>query len=410
MRRFLSTFLTVAALVSPVSALAAPPSVTGLQASYANGQITVTWKPSEDLTVAYYRIYWSRQSILKNEGRWEDFEATQGKEPTYVLKDFPLTPSLWIGVMAVSTYGEESPFFTEEVKVDISEPASSVSSIGGSASFVAVPTGLDLVSVEALSATGVLIRFSAPVTVAPADATKAVAITDGSGNLLQLRRLTVQDATILVTTATQVRDIAYILSIGSGVKSGTMMVNPARSQARFIGHPGGLTAPAGGPQASIVQDVSNLSLNAKQELNGTYTVTATWIPRGGQDITGYQVRQTRDAGTTWSETQTIPASTTSVRVAGVPAGSFGFLVRVIGKNGLFSRGTFGTIDLPVFTPGQQPTNPPMVTPPTTPKPPKVPTTGSPEILVVLLAGLTGGFHATRKRLSRLTGDKIETMA
>lgn len=428
MRRF-SAFLTALIIsLTPVSALAAPPSVTGLKAEYKDNAISVSWNASEDLTVAYYRIYWSRQSILENGGRWEDFAATAGKEPAYQLRDFPQAPSLWIAVMAVTTYGEESPVFTEEVKVDLFggsssaaqssaqassvEPTSSASSESSASSASStMPTTFDLLSAQAVSATGVLLTFSMPISIKAADAPKAFTLIDASGSLLQARKITLKDNTMLIVTLPQRRDMQYIVSVSDVVKSPSgKSVSPGRSQLTFMGHLNGLTAESAQNQQQnvLVQDVANLNIRAEQQLDGTYTVTATWLPRDAvANIAAYQIQQTQDNAQTWSEAQTVPSNTTSIRVAGVRSGMFGFIVKVIGSNGLFSRGTYGSIELPAFDPGQPPQNQPPLTgnvtnpPVITPKPPKVPQTGSPEILVVLLAGLAGGFHAFKKRQLRL---------
>ncbi len=431
MRQFSAFLAALIISLTPVSALAAPPSVTGLKADYKDNAIMVSWNASEDLTVAYYRIYWSRQSILENGGRWEDFAATAGKEPAYQLRDFPQAPSLWIAVMAVTTYGEESPVFTEEVKVDLfggtassaqssaavstssvstDSPASSASSVSSASS--SMPLTFDLLSAQAVSATGVLLTFSMPISIKATDAAKAFTLIDASGSLLQARKITLKDNTMLIVTLPQRRDMQYIVSVSDVVKSPSgKSVSPARSQLTFMGHLNGLTAESAQNQQQnvLVQDVANLNIRAEQQLDGTYTVTATWLPRDAvANITAYQIQQTQDNAQTWSEAQTVPSNTTSIRVAGVRSGMFGFIVKVIGSNGLFSRGTYGSIELPAFDPGQPPQNQPPLTgnvtnpPVVIPKPPRVPQTGAPEVLVVLLAGLAGGFHTFKKRQLRLT--------
>lgn len=426
MRHFSALLATLTIMLTPVSALAAPPSVTGLNAEYKDNAISVSWNASEDLTVAYYRIYWSRQSILENGGRWEDFAATAGKEPAYQLRDFPQAPSLWIAVMAVTTYGEESSVFTEEVKVDLfggtaSSAQSSVATSASSASTNSsassassessassvMPTTFDLLSAQAVSATGVLLTFSMPISIQAADAPRAFTLIDASGSLLQARRITIKDNTMLIDTLPQRRDMQYIVSVSDVVKSPSgKSVSAARSQLTFLGHTNGLTPESAQnqQQAVLVQDIANLNIRAEQQLDGTYTVTATWLPRDAvANIAAYQIQQTQDNAQTWSESQTVPSNTTSIRVAGVRSGMFGVIVKVIGSNGLFSKGTYGSIELPAFDPGQPTDNQPPLTgnvtdpPIVTPKPPKVPQTGAPEVLVVLLAGLAAGFHVHKKR-------------
>lgn len=129
-KKYTSILLTL--LFAPVLAFAAPPAdVTGLQAEVsADGEIIVTWdKLDED--IAYYNVYYSSQSILGNNGEYEDYERTSGPKGAYT---FPGNPTfggtLYISVLAVNQNGEESAVFAEEISVQVG-----ISELGGDLGF-----------------------------------------------------------------------------------------------------------------------------------------------------------------------------------------------------------------------------------------------------------------------------------
>lgn len=409
--------MTLVLGLAPVLAHAAPPSVTGLRASLNNGQVTVSWSASPDPTVSYYRVYWSRKSILQNEGKWDDFETTQGKDTSYTLQSFPAAPEIFIGVMAVTTYGEESPVFTEEVMVNLGgTPASASSSSSSSSSKQQAATSssssvstttLDLLSAQALSATGVVLTFSQPVMVSAEEAARAFTIIDASGAFLPIYRLTIQGPNVTLATSAQRKDMTYNVVTSSVLHAaeGDATVNPNKSKAIFWGHVTGLTPENAHSQSSLpaVQDVSRLHVNGTQMEDGSYIVTATWEPyENVANIAAYQIFQTPDGGKTWGQAQTVPANTTSIRVSSVPPGSFGILVKVVGKNGLASLGTFGSIDLPGFTANPPPIG--TVTPPIIP--PTTPVTGPASVVLFAMAGALVGVTEIRRWKTRFAVNTI----
>jgi hypothetical protein len=353
---FLTASFALCTLV-PLSAGAVPPSgVTGLAAAYRNGQIYVSWDPVTDGTVAYYRVYYARQSILGNAGKYDDFEVTSGNRTEHTLTTFPKDAStLYIAVLAVSDLGEESPAFSEEtaVQLTVSSPASGVSSPTGTAS----SDQFDILSVRAVSATGVLVTFSRPVLLNPADALQAFEIRDGSGGVLQLRRLELAGNDILIHTVRQVRGRVYQLRVGDVVRGQSstggapLPINQLKSTALFTGSPDGdapNAAPVSSSSSSVLRlpaDVKGLRLRGFRTGSGTFTVTAEWALVSPQNAAYVLVRQTRDHGKTWSEAQSVASETRTVRFQGLTPGEFGVLVQVANSENLLSKGVTAFLTL-----------------------------------------------------------------
>jgi len=118
LRLSISAILTMLIAAFPVLA-EPPPYVTGLIAEVTNGEIYVGWSSQPDADVAYYRVFYSFESILENEGLFDDFEETSGPVNTYIIKDPPPVDNLFIAVIGVSPQGEDINMFVEEVTVSL---------------------------------------------------------------------------------------------------------------------------------------------------------------------------------------------------------------------------------------------------------------------------------------------------
>lgn len=342
----------------PVLAMAAPPNVTGITAVNDGGRVRVTWSQVQG-DIRAYRIFYSHASILGNGGLYDDFESVDGTVNTHVLQNLPPVDELFVSILAVDGTGEESPYFLEEARVVLngngqtSAPASSAAqpqpAQGGDM--------LRLLNAQAVSATGVLLTFSHPVSIPQAQAAQAIMIDAGSGRTLQMRRYVIEGTTVLVHTVAQERGTAYRVTVSSVVmgKNGTQTLALAADQTPvlFTGHASGV-APTSGQQPPVnqaVADVTNLRLRAQPE-NGAYAVEATWQAPAGM-IAGYSVSQTTDGGRTYSASRMVDKSATAVKVPGVPAGQFGILVKVVAADGTQSRGIAQIINLPALQGGGQ---------------------------------------------------------
>ena len=121
LRLLLRASLLVLTLSMPLSVSAEPPAtpsrvkVTSVRAD----QIQLEWTAPVDTNISYYRVYYSRTSILANGGKYDDFEITPGKATSFTLTGFPQASKLFVAVLAVNENGEESPYFTEEAVLNL---------------------------------------------------------------------------------------------------------------------------------------------------------------------------------------------------------------------------------------------------------------------------------------------------
>jgi hypothetical protein len=353
-------------------------------------QIQLEWTAPTDTNISYYRVYYSRTSILANGGKYDDFEITPGKATSFTLTGFPQTSKLFVAVLAVNENGEESPYFTEEAVVNLGLPGttSSVrSSAPSSSSSSSVATDMQkLLSVKVLSSTGVLLTFSLPVSLAQENAAKAFEIDDGSGALLALRQLIIKDNTITIKTAPQLKDHPYTLDAGNVLKGKSSLgilvdLDPSTASVRFMGDANGRepflpslissssssrqsssdvmsssssesslasSSSSSAVQAMQILDVTDLRLEAQRQEDGSYTVVATWKNQNDPDtVSALQLQQTRDRGVTYASPQMAPATLQSARFSQVPAGDFGIMIKVRSIDGTLTRGAVQTVSLPV---------------------------------------------------------------
>ncbi|MBI3331904.1 hypothetical protein HYZ99_03005 [Candidatus Peregrinibacteria bacterium] len=381
------SFALLASLLSPAYAFAAPGGVTGIQAEVVEGEVRVRWNAATDGDpAASYRVYYNTESILENDGEYDDFEETNDPVTQHILRDFPPSMELYISVLAVGPDGVESDFFLEEVNVFLGqepeepleepppeeEPSSSSQEIPTptlpSEEEPSVP-GLPMsgevfavVSAESISATGVLVTFSLPVVLAPDQAANAFMIKNSSGTQLALTRLTIAGNRVQINTEVQERNVAYIVEASSVLQgraadptASLVTLSPAQDKGLFLGHGMGKEArvfdPRGAQSQSSIpvqpRDIANLNIRATPGGNNRYDVTVTWRdtnPPGA--VASFEVTQSPDNGRTFSAPQLIPGNTTMVTLRGVPAGEFGVAVRAISSFGTASAGVFKSVALP----------------------------------------------------------------
>ncbi len=354
-------------LMLPVLALAAPGNVVGIRAELTDEGVQVSWAPPAG-DVASYRVYYSAQSILNNNGLYDDFEMVAGSELSHVLRNIPAVTDVYVSVLAVDSNGTESPYFVEEAHVTLVPSAAMTSSVMMAASSAAqamsMPTAmpssvmqedvLRLLSAEAVSSTGVLLKFSLPVSISPDQASDAIILETGSGVRLAMKRFVVQGNDILVHTATQERGVVYRVKIGLGVmatgsKGQRLALSPNEVPMLFMGHATGKTpsSPSSQPSSGPIvrAEVTMLRLRAQPE-GKAYRVDVTWQAPTGSPVTAYSVAQTTDGGKTYAAAKTVSKDATALTIRNVPGGSFGVIIRTVYADGSMSRGVVQTINLP----------------------------------------------------------------
>ncbi|HVW66530.1 MAG TPA: Ig-like domain-containing protein [Candidatus Peribacteraceae bacterium] len=420
---FIATFLLPAFAFA-----AAPGNVTGIHATLQGGKVLVEWTPVTDQHIASYQVFFSHASILGNNGLYDDYDTVDGSVNSDLLQNVPPVQTLYVSVLAVNDQGQTSPFFAEEASVNLNGGTAASSAAMSSAGFqiptltntssaaASIPTTtstvLRLINAQSISATGVLLTFTSPVAVDPAQAQTAFTIKTASGDVLALTRLTIQGNTIQIDTAPQWQNTVYQVTVGNGVTgkdaNGNMIpFDSTQGPTLFTGSPNGIppqTQPTQQQQTSGTtgvsngNDVSNLRLRAQAGNDGTYTVQASWLAPATGSIASYQVAQSTNGGVSFGPAATVDRSAGGISVPNVPAGNFAVMVKVVYTDGTTSRGIMQTINLP--TTGttmpqngqqanvtQQPTG-------TT----KLPQSGPADIAVLLaMAGAVVGYRVMQKK-------------
>lgn len=391
--------LGIVTLVLPATALAIPPdNVSGITAAASGNNVVVSWNKVTDQPISQYRVFYSHASILEQGGLYDDFENTDGSASSLTLQNVPPVATLYVSVLAVNASGEESAAFVEEAKADLIPVGSAPTTSSQTASSVTNGQTLKLLSVQALSATGVLLTFSHVVDVPADNAADAFVIANGSGVTLRATRFVMKGTQVTIHTVPQERGVVYQVQVGSqvvgkGVDSKSVALEKNQVPMLFIGHKSG-----GAAGASALSDVSNLRLRAQAQTHGTYTVQATWLPLPAGAATALLVYQTIDGGKTYSEPVQMPGTAGGVNIPNVTAGRFGLVVRSIGTDGTASKGVMQSIDLPGT---KSPTSvfQGSTIAPRTPKTTGLPGSGPELTLALMLTGAVMGY----RRMKRVSG-------
>ena len=364
MKPTLRLWLILTSLAIPMAALAVPPAeVTGVSALYKNNQIEVRWNaPANSEDIAFYRVYYSRKSILNNGGYYEDFDTVSGRLTETLIKDFPKGDSLFVSILAVNTQGEESAVFAEEAEVSLtgatptSSGLSSARAASSSSQTVQEQMLLRLVSIENISGTGLVLTFSRSVSIPPADAVRAITITYGSGDVLGIKRIAVRGSKVTIDTEPQTANQAYTVHaayIQGLSQNGLLELDPASAEMTFRGVAVSPAEASSSSSQSSMQtsasepaaEVSNVLLEVEPNGKGLHTIIASFDAPENADIQGYEVRQTRDSGATYGSVQRVPATASKLRFSAVGIGEFGILIRTVYKSGETSNGMFAAVTI-----------------------------------------------------------------
>ncbi len=206
----LTLFLAMMAIAGQIAhAQGVPPgNVKVVQAKIQSGQMIVLWQPVQG--AASYRVYYSHESILGNQGNYDDFAQTAGAVTEYAFQAAPLTsPKIYVSVLAVSTDGIESEGFEVEASVDAPmtndkpsnpvmqpEPESGHSSSVATSATEAQPDSRDLTvsapmavaTLQVISSTGIVLGFTKDVSLTPALDSTYFLVTDSGGVVLHIEK------------------------------------------------------------------------------------------------------------------------------------------------------------------------------------------------------------------------------
>lgn len=413
------------AFIAASGALAAPPpSVNGLQGEVLeNGSILIRWNAPPSDNIVAYRLYYSAKSILANNGIYDDFAETDGGQTEFLFLRAPSEPEFYVAILAVNAEGEESPYFTEEISVVVGKveetgapsllpiaPAPGTDPVAEPVEDPPVAGILELLKVEAISGTGVLLTFSVPVDIASEDVASAMAITRAGTGVLTITRLTLSGTGMLVETEPQESGTVYRIELSEPLRGmrGETLDAVARS-AFFTGY-----MPAEPPEDALldIREVRNIRFASQAMESGVYRLFVEWDhDHLAEAPAGYLVSQSRDRGTTLSDPYPLPADASRFDIAGVPPGEFGVLIQLVDAYGNSSRGVFATTPVPVASRAPAPTERPPVgstidVPPVVPDrtPNDLPDTGAtPLLLTLMLAGALLGWRNTSRLHAILRG-------
>jgi hypothetical protein len=384
--RNLWTALIVAAVFWPLSAAAAPAGVPNVTAVYQNGTVHVAWTvPDESEDFSSFRVYISHQSILGNNGIYDDYNEVPASAMSFDLKTLPPQPTLYVTVAAVNE-GGEGPFISEAV-VDLprSALASSSSSSAAAVSLppppavvtptpapapepqplpivapspVAAPTLapvehlLQLLAAHSTTETGVTLLFSDPVAAdEKLSAAKLFSITDASGAVLTVKDFSVNGSIVMLTTDPQKTDVVYRISVsGLTTADGKTILNEHANTSSFLRiaeqTPTAVAAPSLPVPASVAQDVTNLQLQSQSLGGGMYSVSAEFsLPQDSAPASSFEVLQSIDGGRTYILPQTVPGTIRRLTFDRLLSGSFSVLIRTHAADGTVSHGVSQTITL-----------------------------------------------------------------
>lgn len=385
-KQILTLVLAFTALTAQiVFAAALPANAKNVAASIVNGALTVTWTRVDG--AAFYRVYYSHQSIIGNAGNYDDFERTTGAETVHTFAKLPLTsPKIFVGVLAVDAAGNESEGFETEASVD--RPAAPVSSsaatipealtnsgLASSSSVSVMPRGenptttaepMNIVSVVPVSSTGVLVTFTKPVKTDAQITPLFFLATDSGGIALGINAVKIDAATILLTTNPQIPERSYTFGLLQPVPAGDgTNAMPAAMQVQFKGFGAPVAAPQpekpaepqqptaygqnpmfggnGNPALGNVGDPSFLDLKATPRKDGTYDVVARWI--GAPGVQNYGL-YTAVNGQPYTWNSQVGPDQTTVQYSHVRPGNFALRVTSRTGQGQESRGVERALDLP----------------------------------------------------------------
>ena len=120
MKRSILISALITLVVLPVVVITqAPAYVEGLDISLDEGEITLKWKEQPNMNIASYRIYYSFESILENDGLYDDVIETGSGENEHKFPPPEGYDEIYFAVIGVNKAGEDIDKFVEEISLQI---------------------------------------------------------------------------------------------------------------------------------------------------------------------------------------------------------------------------------------------------------------------------------------------------
>lgn len=367
----------------PASAAGVPESVTGVIATAVDpATVNLTWSPAldeEGQAVKNYRIYYGTQSVLNGDApEYETLVDTADNTTSYVVTSLTANTTYYFAVTAISTDNVESEEYSWETnaKTPAQEVVESEMTEEGDTTS---PTVLSAVAVDK---THTKVVFSEAVTLPAENAQTAFGIVEElTDEPLDVVSATLDaedetNATVVLETAAQTVGVSYVVTAGIQVTdtAGNPIVSGFTDTALFAGsdvepaamHEAGdvtieeitaLEEPLPPTPLEITpvadttapEDVTNLVLTFRNQLDELFTVLMDWTPslNSAKDLVDQILYMSMDRGTTYDTGKSLGAIAAHAEVPNLEGGKeYTFKITTKDASGNESVGAIKAIRLP----------------------------------------------------------------
>jgi hypothetical protein len=276
------------------------------------------------------------------------------------------------------------------------------------------PPRLQLLSAQAVSATGILLTFSADIIMPPGmDSRIPFTVRDASGTILALSGARIEANTVLLITAPQKPALPYRIEIKPPIGGLTadrvpLPLDPLASIALSVGFsPSAAPSstpptkssvpeqPASEPKPVPEENALHVQLLAKAEGEGLYTVSVTWDPTDAARIQSFSLDRWSSTLDTDEEPRSLNASVRQALLTNTPAGRLEVNLQALDANGDVIMEETQSLELAGKPPANLPAPTAAVTSSGT-KPGDLPRSGPAALLLAPLIGAAVGWNATRR--------------
>ncbi len=344
--RLVTSLITLA--VCSIPTVAAAEAVQGIELTAAPNAIGIRWQKPTGIEVGHFKVYFSKASILENNGRFLGAEETIGPQTSLALLDlvnrgFQEGETIYVTVTVVGTDGQERTVFAEEQSTTVELKARTHAA-----------AGLALQNAVATDETTVNLSFSAPVGTPEGHPAMHVGIADDEGNSIPVLSLEVADSTVTLRTAPMEARGRYTVTVAESIKAadGTAL-DSAKNTASFIARtqpssPPSTSETAVPPDTTPPEDASNLRLTRELQSDGRYTVHARWdaSANSASDLARYNLYESANRGTTYAGPTALLGTILTTSIANIPPGTFTLKVTAQDQTGNESAGIVEMIILP----------------------------------------------------------------
>lgn len=357
-------------------------NVTGIDLQPAPNAVNIRWQAPAGMEADHYKVYYAKQSILENNGRYDGTEETIGNQTSLALMDlanrgFTNGNKIYVAVTAVDEDGVENLSFGEEGRTTVQILGSGPVHSAGS-----------FVLEHAIADNEAIVRllFSSPVAEPEGLPTDHFTITDEDGNSVEVMHVTVSDRVLVLhTTPMAVRKLHTVTVLETIKSQDGETVDQTKNSATFAARPSQedtapppviapppaqtepeVIAPTPEPAISPLpeptpapipeppedttppEDASNLTLERELQSDGNYKVHARW--RGSAntagDLNAYHLYESSDEGDSFVGPTALLGTIVSTTIANIPPGTFTLRVSAVDETGNESAGIMETIILP----------------------------------------------------------------